>query len=126
MAGRLSLNARSLEMAQEVRKLLASLERSQRYWEELQARHYARRTVNAYEQWLRRFLRFHGMRHPLEMGSAEVNAFLTHLAVEDQVSSSTQNQALSALLSLYRECWSGIWIWRGWWVHASLDACRWC
>jgi len=97
-----------------------------RYREELQARHYARRTVNAYEQWLRRFLRFHGMRHPLEMGSAEVNAFLTHLPVEDQVSSSTQNQALSALLSLYRECWSGIWIWRGWWVHASLDACRWC
>jgi integron integrase len=75
----------------------------QRYREELQARHYARRTVNTYEQWLRRFLRFHGMRHPREMGSAEVNAFLTHLAVEGQVSASTQNQALSALLFLYRE-----------------------
>ncbi len=62
----------------------------QRYREELQARHYARRTVKTYEQWLRRFLRFHGMRHPREMGSAEVNA-------------STQNQALSALLFLYRE-----------------------
>jgi integron integrase len=75
----------------------------QRYREELQARHYARRTVKTYEQWLRRFLRFHGMRHPREMGSAEVNAFLTHLAVEAQVSASTQNQALSALLFLYRK-----------------------
>ena len=75
----------------------------QRYREELQARHYARRTVATYEQWLRRFLRFHRLRHPREMGSAEVNAFLTHLAVEGQVSASTQNQALSALLFLYRE-----------------------
>ncbi|MCP9834360.1 MULTISPECIES: integron integrase [unclassified Cyanobium] len=75
----------------------------QRYREELQMRHYARRTVNTYEQWLRRFLRFHGRRHPREMGSAEVNAFLSHLAVELQVSASTQNQALAALLFLYRE-----------------------
>ncbi|MFM9046968.1 MAG: site-specific integrase [Cyanobium sp.] len=57
--------------------------------EELQARHYARRTVDTYEQW--------------EMGSEEVNAFLTHLALELNVSASTQNQALSALLFLYRE-----------------------
>ena len=75
----------------------------QRYREELQARHYARRTVKTYEQWLRRFLRFHHLRHPREMGSEEVNAFLTHLAVQGQVSASTQNQALSALLFLYRE-----------------------
>ena len=75
----------------------------QRYREELQARHYARRTVETYEQWLRRFLRFHQLRHPREMGHEEVNAFLTHLAVEGQVSASTQNQALSALLFLYRE-----------------------
>jgi integron integrase len=75
----------------------------QRYREELQARRYARRTVSSYEQWLRRFLRFHGMRHPREMGSNEVNAFLSHLAVERKVSASTQNQALSALLFLYRE-----------------------
>ena len=54
----------------------------QRYCQELQARHYARRTVATYEQWLRRFLRFHQLRHPREMGSAEVNAFLTNLAVE--------------------------------------------
>ncbi|MFM7314146.1 MAG: integron integrase [Cyanobium sp.] len=75
----------------------------QRYRELLQTRHYARRTVKTYEQWLRRFLRFHRMRHPRQMGSAEVNAFLTHLAVEEQVSPSTQNQALAALLFLYRE-----------------------
>jgi len=75
----------------------------QRYREELQARHYAKRTVATYEQWLRRFLRFHHRRHPREMGSEEVNAFLTHLAVDLQVSASMQNQALSALLFLYRE-----------------------
>lgn len=75
----------------------------QRYREELQTRHYARRTVNTYEQWLRRFLRFHRLRHPRTMGSDEVNAFLSHLAVELQVSASTQNQALAALLFLYRE-----------------------
>jgi site-specific recombinase XerD len=54
----------------------------QRYREELQVRHYGRRTVSAYEQWLRRFLRFHRMRHPREMGEAEINAFLSHLATE--------------------------------------------
>ena len=76
---------------------------SQRYREELQARHDARRTVTTDDQWLQRFLRFHQRRHPREMGSEEVNAFLTHLAVEGQVSPSSQNQALSALLFLDRE-----------------------
>jgi integron integrase len=75
----------------------------QRYREELQVRHYARRTIKTYEQWLRRFLRFHKKRHPREMGSAEVNAYLSHLAVDLKVSASTQNQALAALLFLYRE-----------------------
>lgn len=75
----------------------------QRYRELLQTRHYARRTVKTYEQWLRRFLRFHRLRHPRAMGSAEVNAFLSHLAVEEQVSASTQNQALAALLFLFRD-----------------------
>ena len=75
----------------------------QRDREALQARHYARRTVTSYEQGLRRFLRFHALRHPREMGSAEVNAFLTHLAVEQRVSPSTQNQALAALLFLDRD-----------------------
>jgi site-specific recombinase XerD len=72
----------------------------QRYREELQARHDAPRTVVTDEQWLRRFLRFHQLRHPRQMGSAEVNACLTHLAVELQVSASTQNQALSVVMTV--------------------------
>jgi integrase len=79
----------------------------QRYREELQARHYARRTVDTYEQWLRRFLRFHRMRHPCQMGEAEINAFLSHLATEEGVSASTQNQALAALLLPYRTVLGG-------------------
>jgi site-specific recombinase XerD len=75
----------------------------QRYRDFLQTRHDARRTVKTYEQWLWRFLRFHRRRHPREMGSREVNDFLRHLAVEEQVSASTQNQALAALLFLYRD-----------------------
>jgi integron integrase len=68
---------------------------------ELRARHYSPRTEQAYVLWTRRFVRFHGMRHPGDMGEDEVNRFLTHLAVEQHVSPSTQNQALSALLFLY-------------------------
>jgi site-specific recombinase XerD len=62
----------------------------------------ARSTEKAYVDWIRRFILFHGKRHPREMGKSEVSAFLTHLAVERNVASSTQNQALSALLFLYR------------------------
>jgi integrase len=54
-------------------------------------------------QWIRRFILFHGKRHPREMGAAEVEAFLTHLAVDRTVSFSTQNQALAALLFLYKQ-----------------------
>ena len=53
--------------------------------------------------WIRRFILFHSKRHPSAMGGAEVNQFLSHLAVERRVSAATQNQALSALLFLYRE-----------------------
>lgn len=67
----------------------------------LRVRHYALRTEQAYVDWVRRFIRFHGLRHPTELGAAEVTAFLTHLAVERQVSPSTQNQAKAALLFLY-------------------------
>jgi site-specific recombinase XerD len=75
----------------------------QRYREALEVRHYARRTVSAYEQWLRRDLRFHQMRPPREMGEAEINAFLSHLATEEGgCGASIQNQALAALLFLYR------------------------
>ena len=69
---------------------------------ELRTRHYAPRTEDTYAFWVRRYLAFHGMRHPSEMGALEINAFLTDLAVHGQVASSTQNQALSALLFLYR------------------------
>jgi integron integrase len=65
--------------------------------------HYSIRTEDAYVQWARRFILFHGKRHPSTMGAPEINEFLSHLAVERNVSASTQNQALSALLFLYRE-----------------------
>src|SRR5882672_8842178 len=66
-------------------------------------RHYSLRTEQAYAAWIKRFIFFHGKRHPREMGGPEVTAFLTHLAVHDKVSASTQNQALNALVFLYRE-----------------------
>lgn len=65
------------------------------------ARHLAVNTQKSYIRWIRRFILFHGRRHPRELGVAEVNAFLTHLAVEGHVAASTQNQALCALLFLY-------------------------
>ena len=68
----------------------------------LRARHYSRRTEQAYCLWVRRFIRFHDLRHPSQMGEPEINAFLNHLATEGHVSASTQTQALSALLFLYR------------------------
>ncbi len=69
----------------------------------IRLKHYAYRTEETYVQWIRRYILFHNKRHPKEMGKAEIEAFLTHLAVEGRVSASTQNQALSALLFLYRE-----------------------
>ena len=66
-------------------------------------RHLATKTERANVNWIRRYVIFHHVRHPLEMGAQEVGAFLTHLAVEGRVAASTQNQALSALLFLYRE-----------------------
>jgi integron integrase len=69
----------------------------------LRVRHYSLRTESAYLAWIRRYICFHGKRHPAGMGKAEVEAFLTSLAVARNVSASTQNQALSALLFLYRE-----------------------
>jgi len=68
----------------------------------MRVRHYSLRTEDAYVDWIRRFILFHGKRHPREMGAQEVSAFLTHLAVERRVSASTQNQAKAALIFLYR------------------------
>jgi site-specific recombinase XerD len=70
--------------------------------EGLRSRHYSRRTEQTYCLWVKRFIFFHNVRHPAEMGQPEINTFLTHLAVQEKVSTSTQNQALSALLFLYR------------------------
>jgi integron integrase len=70
--------------------------------EAIRVRHYGRRTEEAYVLWIRRFVIFHGKRHPAELGAAEVSAFLSHLATREHVSASTQNQALSAVLFLYR------------------------
>jgi integron integrase len=69
----------------------------------LRMRHYSYRTEKTYIEWIAQYIRFHNIKHPKDMGAAEVEAFLTHLAVERNVSASTQNQALSALLFLYRE-----------------------
>jgi len=70
--------------------------------EALRARHYGWRTERTYCLWVKRFIIDHHVRHPVEMAEPEINAFLTHLAVNQSVSASTQNQALSALLFLYR------------------------
>jgi len=69
----------------------------------LRLRHYSPRTEDAYVAWVRRFIRYHGMRHPAGLGSAEVSAFLASLAEGRRVTASTQNQALAALLFLYGE-----------------------
>jgi len=71
--------------------------------ERLRVKHYSKRTEDTYVNWIKRYILYHGKRHPREMGVAEVESFLTHLAVERNVSASTQNQAKSALLFLYNE-----------------------
>jgi integron integrase len=68
----------------------------------IRLRHYSYRTEKSYVDWIRRYILFHNKRHPQEMGVAEIEAFLSHLAVQEQVASSTQNQAFSAILFLYR------------------------
>jgi len=69
----------------------------------IRVKHYSLRTERTYCDWIERFIRFHRMRHPSEMGAAEVGEFLTHLARDGHVAASTQNQALSALLFLYKQ-----------------------
>ena len=70
--------------------------------EAIRLRHYSRATEKCYCNWVRQFIRFHGMRHPRDLGAADVEAFLTSLAVDRKVAASTQNQALCALLFMYR------------------------
>ncbi len=94
-------------------KLLARLRRA------IRLRHYSRRTEEAYVFWVRRFVAFHGTRHPVELGEREISAFLTDLAVRRRVSASTQNQALGALLFLYRELLGRRVAWLDGMVHAK-------
>jgi integron integrase len=69
----------------------------------MRLRHYSERTEACYLEWAERYIRFHGLRHPRDMGSTDVAAFLTHLAVDQRVAASTQNQALNALVFLYTQ-----------------------
>jgi hypothetical protein len=70
---------------------------------DIRKRHYSLRTEESYVHWIRRFIAFHGKRHPRGMGAAEIEAFLSDLAVRQNVAASTQNLALSAILFLYRD-----------------------
>jgi hypothetical protein len=72
--------------------------------------HYSRRTEEAYVGWVRRYVRFSGLRHPAELGAEDIRRFLTALADQGQVSASTQTQALSGLLFLYRQVLGENWI----------------
>src|SRR4026207_768132 len=79
----------------------------------LRARHGSLRTEKAYVGWIRRYILFHDKRHPAEMGAAEITRFLSALALERNVAASTQNQALSALMFLYRDVLEHAPRWRG-------------
>jgi integron integrase len=68
----------------------------------IRTKHYSYRTEQTYKDWIKRYILFHGKRHPKDMGAPEIQAFITHLAVEKNVAASTQNQALSAVIFLYR------------------------
>lgn len=68
----------------------------------IRAKHFSPRTEEAYVGGIKRSVRFHGLRHPREMGAPQVKEFLTHLAVQERVAASTQNQALSAIVFLYK------------------------
>lgn len=74
-----------------------------RVCETIRIKHYSIRTEEAYLQWIRRYIRFHGRRHPRDLGAEELRLFLTDLAVKRNVAAATQNQALNAILFLYRE-----------------------
>lgn len=71
--------------------------------DQIRLKHYSIRTERVYCEWIKRYVRFHNYRHPIEMGASEVEVFLSDLAVRRDVSASTQNQALAALLFLYKQ-----------------------
>jgi hypothetical protein len=86
--------------------------------ERMRLRHFSERTIEAYLMWMRRYVRYHGRRHPRDLGEPEVTSFLTHLATVRCVAASTQNQALGALL-LRMSTWSGT---RSSYATARVDA----
>jgi len=73
----------------------------------IRTRHYSERTERTYVRWVIRFVRHHGMRHPGQFGAKDLTAFLSSLAINERLSASSQNQALAALLFLYRNVISG-------------------
>ncbi len=75
----------------------------ERVRDKIRLKHYSYRTEKTYVNWIKRYIFFHNKRHPKDMGEAEIEEFLTNLAVNQNVSSSTQNQTFYALLFLYRE-----------------------
>src|SRR5918996_2316194 len=81
------------------------------YRDALRVKHYSPRTEDTYILWVKNFILYHNKRHPKEMGISEIGQFLAHLASEKEVSASTQNQAFSAILFLYRHV-----------LHTELDA----
>ena len=94
--------------------------------ESLRSRHYSPRTEQAYCHWVRRYIHFHNIRHPAEMSEPEINAFLTHLATKEKVSAYTQNQALAALLFLYRHVLGReVATWAKSSAPTNLNACLW-
>jgi len=91
----------------------------------IRRRHYSRRTEEAYIHWTKRFIYFHGKRHPCELGEPAVTAFLNYLATDRNVAASTQNQALSALLFLYKEALGSELDWLDGLVRANVPSeCR--
>jgi len=70
---------------------------------EIKVRHYSLRTEKSYTNWIKRFIIFNNKKHPLDMGANEVRTFVNHLAISEKVSASTQNQALQAILFLYKD-----------------------
>ena len=91
----------------------------------IRLKHCSIRTEQCYCDWVERFIRYHRMRHPREMREVELTDFLTHLARDGRVAASTQNQALSALLFLYKEVLKEeIAGWRAWSARVSRSVCR--
>jgi site-specific recombinase XerD len=93
----LAINIYSMQPSQPPKKLLDQVR------EAIRLKHYSYRTEETYVQWIRRYILFHDKRHPKDMGVPEIEDFLTHLAVTQEVAAATQNQALSALIFLYKQ-----------------------